>query len=110
MQYFSYFIFTYFHFQIISVFSKTIILPKRQASSFLDHNRIKRDNSNFFEETFSKDNLERECLKQSCNSEELMEIWKNAPSRPEIVGGLEKYNILRTELRRIRDFLENSDI
>ena len=38
-----------------------------------------------------------------------MEIWKNAPSKPEITGGREKYNKLRTELKRINDFIEKAD-
>jgi len=76
------------------------ILTKNEASTILK-SRTKRDNNNIFEE-LGKDNLERECIEQSCSSEEMMEIWKNAPGRQEIVGGRKKYHALRTELKRIR--------
>ena len=69
-----YFFLSYF-ILIISVHSKVsqtqtnTILPKNKASDFLHRNnntRTKRDNNSIFEETFNKDNLERECLEQSC--------------------------------------------
>lgn len=78
-----------------------IILTKNGANTILKSRISKRDNNNIFEE-LGKDNLERECIEQSCSSEEMMEIWKNAPGKQEIVGGGQKYHALRTELKRIR--------
>ena len=72
----------FFHFQVEAKITNLQNLDKNEANTFLDitnnHDRIKRSNSQWFEETFLyDDNHFRECIDEQCNLAEFVETKKN---------------------------------
>ena len=97
---------------LLDICCSFLIQDQKQATQVLT--RSKRGNDGIFEETRLRANLERECYEETCNPEELGEIWtKSNAGDHEVTGGSATTKLIKTELLRLQTFMsktKNSDI
>jgi len=97
---------------LLDICCSFLIQDQKQATQVLT--RSKRGNDGIFEETRLRANLERECYEETCNLEELGEIWtKSNAGDHDVTGGSATTKLIKTELLRLRSFMsktKNSDI